>query len=139
MLKMLSGILPHKSGDILIKGKNLSQYTPKELAKIIAVLPQHSSQAFSYTVKETVSLGRYAHQKGWFQSWSGKDEEAVLNEVERGEDHALKAYKEAREKLAKLGRGATDESYSLVERQLQGVQANHDQVKALRDAARARS
>lgn len=68
-----------------------------------------------------------------------KDEEAVLNEVERGEDHALKAYKEAREKLAKLGRGATDESYSLVERQLQGVQANHDQVKALRDAARARS
>ncbi|MDA6131284.1 ATP-binding cassette domain-containing protein, partial [Escherichia coli] len=44
ILKMLSGILPHKSGDILIKGKNLSQYTPKELAKIIAVLPQHSSQ-----------------------------------------------------------------------------------------------
>ncbi|WP_026580706.1 adenosylcobinamide amidohydrolase [Bacillus sp. J33] len=80
ILKMLSGILPCKSGEILIKGKNLSEYTPKELAKIIAVLPQHSSQAFSYTVKETVSLGRYAHQKGWFQSWTSEDE-ATVNRV----------------------------------------------------------
>ena len=71
--------------------------------------------------------------------FTGKDEEAVLNEVERGEDHALKAYKEAREKLVKLGRTASDQSYTLVEKQLQGVQRNHDQVKALRNAARARS
>ena len=71
--------------------------------------------------------------------FTGKDEEAVLNEVERGEDHALKAYKEAREKLVKLGRTASDMTYSLVEKQLQGVQRNHDQVKALRNAARARS
>ncbi|MBF8766736.1 PA2169 family four-helix-bundle protein [Pseudomonas putida] len=80
--------------------------------------------------------------RGWvnFKSMlTGKSEEAVLNEVERGEDHALKAYKEAREKLVKLGRSATDSSYTLVEKQLQGVQRNHDQVKALRDSARARS
>lgn len=80
--------------------------------------------------------------RGWVNLKSmvtGKDEEAVLNEVERGEDHALKAYKEAREKLVKLGRSASDMTYSLVEKQLQGVQRNHDQVKALRNAARARS
>ncbi|MCS4066528.1 MULTISPECIES: PA2169 family four-helix-bundle protein [Pseudomonas] len=80
--------------------------------------------------------------RGWVNLKSmvtGKDEEAVLNEVERGEDHALKAYKEAREKLVKLGRSASDMTYNLVEKQLQGVQRNHDQVKALRNAARARS
>ncbi|MFJ1574175.1 PA2169 family four-helix-bundle protein [Pseudomonas sp. NPDC088322] len=80
--------------------------------------------------------------RGWVNLKSlltGKDDEAILNEVERGEDHALKAYKEAREKLVKLGRTATDSSYNLVETQLQGVQRNHDEVKALRDAARARS
>lgn len=80
--------------------------------------------------------------RGWVNLKSmvtGKDEEAVLNEVERGEDHALKAYKDAREKLVKLGRAVSDPAYSLVEKQLQGVQQNHDQVKALRDAARARS
>ncbi|WP_323114460.1 PA2169 family four-helix-bundle protein [Pseudomonas guariconensis] len=80
--------------------------------------------------------------RGWvnFKSMlTGKSEEAVLNEVERGEDYALKAYKDAREKLVKLGRSASDQTYALVEKQLQGVQRNHDQVKALRDAARARS
>ncbi|MBV4501598.1 ferritin-like domain-containing protein [Pseudomonas shirazensis] len=89
----------------------------------------------------TTSVSGDLH-RGWVNLKSlvtGKDDEAILNEVERGEDHALKAYKEAREKLVKLGRTATDSSYNLVETQLQGVQRNHDEVKALRDAARARS
>ncbi|MED1470847.1 adenosylcobinamide amidohydrolase [Bacillus salipaludis] len=74
LLKMLSGILPVQQGDILINGKRLREYGSKQLAQMIAVLSQHSSESFSYTVKETVSLGRYAHQKGWFQSWSKEDE-----------------------------------------------------------------
>ena len=68
--------------------------------------------------------------------FTGKDEEAVLNEAERGEDHALKAYKEALEKISKHNLvGIRD----LVERQYNGVQRNHDQVKALRNQARARA
>ena len=68
--------------------------------------------------------------------FTGKDEEAVLNEAERGEDHALKAYKEALEKISKHKLvGIRD----LVERQYHGVQRNHDQVKALRNQARARA
>ena len=68
--------------------------------------------------------------------FTGKDEEAVLNEAERGEDHALKAYKEALEKISKHNLvGIRD----LVERQLHGVQRNHDPVKAVRNEARARA
>lgn len=77
LLKMLSGVLPFQDGAILIKGRGIHQYTRKELAKMIGVLSQHSQQAFSYTVKETVSLGRYAHQKGWFKDWSEEDEKIV--------------------------------------------------------------
>ncbi|WP_028393360.1 ABC transporter ATP-binding protein [Bacillus cihuensis] len=77
LLQMMSGILPYHSGEILLKGKRLQEYRTKELARVSAVLPQHSTQAFSYTVKETVSLGRYAHQKGLLQSWSKEDEEVV--------------------------------------------------------------
>lgn len=66
--------------------------------------------------------------------FTGKDEKAVLTEAERGEDHALKAYKEAIEKINKHNLvGIRD----LVERQYHGVQRNHDQVKALRNQARA--
>ncbi len=75
LLKMLSGV-------ILLKNKPIRKYSPKELAKVIAVLPQHSNQAFSYTVKETVSLGRYAHQTGWFNHWSVDDEKIVQEVME---------------------------------------------------------
>ena len=68
---------------------------------------------------------------------TGKDDVAILNEVERGEDVALKAYKEALQKATEKNLPAT--VTSLISKQLQGVQANHDKVKALRDQARAAS
>ncbi|TDL74425.1 ATP-binding cassette domain-containing protein [Rhodococcus qingshengii] len=77
LLKMISGILPIARGDIFIKEKRLQEYNSKQLAQIVAVLSQHSQQSFSYTVKETVSLGRYAHQSGWFQTWGEMDESIV--------------------------------------------------------------
>ncbi|WP_122665385.1 PA2169 family four-helix-bundle protein [Pseudomonas viridiflava] len=66
---------------------------------------------------------------------TGKDDKAILEEVERGEDVALKAYKEAREKAVKDNLPASVQS--LIDKQLQGVQANHDKVRDLRNAARA--
>ncbi len=82
LLKMLSGVHKVAAGDIFIKGKSLESYRPKELAKVIAVLSQHSEDHFSYSVKETVSLGRYAHQKGWFQALTDKDEQIVAEAME---------------------------------------------------------
>ncbi|CAD5200641.1 PA2169 family four-helix-bundle protein [Pseudomonas sp. FEN] len=67
--------------------------------------------------------------------FTGKGEEAVLNEAERGEDHAKKAYSEALVKLAKYSNLV--ELTDLVNRQYQGVLRNHDQIKALRNIARA--
>ncbi|MFO7705476.1 MAG: PA2169 family four-helix-bundle protein [Halopseudomonas sp.] len=64
---------------------------------------------------------------------TGKSDEAVLNECERGEDVAKKGYKEALEK------DLPADVRAVVERQYQGVLRNHDQIKALRDAERAKS
>jgi len=83
LLSMLSGVLDYKGGSIRIRGRDLKDYSSKKLAQVIAVLPQHSSLAFSYTVKETVSLGRYAHQSGWFHSWSEEDETIVQRVMEQ--------------------------------------------------------
>lgn len=90
LLKMISGIIPTMEGTIQIDGKKLASYTTKELAKLVAVLPQHAADPFSYTVKETISLGRYAHQKGWFQSWSEEDEETIQRVMEQTGTLALK-------------------------------------------------
>ncbi|WLD91661.1 adenosylcobinamide amidohydrolase [Alkalihalobacillus sp. AL-G] len=83
LLKMISGILPYTDGEVVVHGSPLSSYSQKQLAKVIAVLPQHSVQAFSYSVKETVSLGRYSHQSGWFRTWSVDDEEIVHNVMDQ--------------------------------------------------------
>ncbi|WP_034644946.1 adenosylcobinamide amidohydrolase [Bacillus methanolicus] len=83
LLKMISGILPYKKGDITIKGRPLSAFSSKELAKVVAVLPQAIRDTFSYTVKETVSLGRYAHQNDWFHTWTSEDEAIVRTVMEQ--------------------------------------------------------
>jgi iron complex transport system ATP-binding protein len=77
LLKVISGVLPTKEGTVELDGKPIKTYTSKELAKQMAVLPQLHAHAFSHTVRDAVSLGRYPHQTGFFSSWSEKDEEAI--------------------------------------------------------------
>src|SRR5690625_212860 len=83
LLKMLSQILTPEKGDINLKGKQLATYTPKQLAKLMAVLPQQTMQTFSYTVQETVALGRYAHQQGIFSTLTKHDEKMINNVMEQ--------------------------------------------------------
>ncbi|MBM7059160.1 PA2169 family four-helix-bundle protein [Pseudomonas sp. UL073] len=85
--------------------------------------------------EESTSVGGDLHRR-WVDLKAlvtGKDEEAVLNECERGEDVAKKHYAEALEKPLPA------EIRTLVQRQYDGVLRNHDQIKALRNAARANS
>lgn len=82
MLKLVSGVLPAKSGHVEIAGQAIGSFGAKELAKKMAVLPQLHAHAFAHTVRETVSLGRYPHQSCWFSSWSDKDEAAVVEALD---------------------------------------------------------
>jgi uncharacterized protein (TIGR02284 family) len=60
---------------------------------------------------------------------SGTNELAVLAECERGEDAAKAAYEQA------LKQNLPADVRALIERQYQGVKANHDRVRNLRNAA----
>lgn len=83
---------------------------------------------------ETSSSAAGSLHRGWVNLKSvltGHSEKAILNECERGEDVALKHYKDALEKEL------PSNVRSILEKQRQGVQRNHDQVKALRNMARA--
>ena len=82
LVKMMSGILQSEAGTVTLFNRPLSDYRPKELAQKLAVLPQLTEQSFRFTVKETVALGRYAHQTGLFTSLSAYDE-AIIEEVMR--------------------------------------------------------
>lgn len=62
LIKTIAGIIPHK-GTIKIDGTNISSMKRTEVAKKMAVMSQISTIYFSYTVYETVLLGRYLHMK----------------------------------------------------------------------------
>ncbi|MFY3383016.1 ferritin-like domain-containing protein [Paracidovorax sp. MALMAid1276] len=71
-----------------------------------------------------------ALHRGWVSvktALSTSDDKAVLAECERGEDAALARYRKA------LKANLPANVRSLLERQMQGAQRNHDEVRALRD------
>jgi len=80
LIKMISGVLPFETGDILINNRPLNTYSEKDLAQEIAVLSQHNTQYFAFTVRETVALGRYAFKKGLFPTETEKDR-AIIAKV----------------------------------------------------------
>lgn len=95
LLKVISGVLPATGGRVLIDDKEIGTYSTKELAKKMAVLPQLHANAFSNSVRDAVSLGRYPHQSSFFSSWSEQDEHAVQTAMQQtGVQHYEHAYLE---------------------------------------------
>ena len=82
LLKMISGVLAPTTGEVILDDVPIQRYPTKKLAQKMAVLPQLHANAFSNTVRETVSLGRYPYQRGLFASWSEQDEQAVTAAIE---------------------------------------------------------
>ena len=77
-----------------------------------------------------------ALHRGWVAvkaTFSTYDDKAVLEEAEHGEDNAKARYAKALKQPLPAG------VKLIVERQMQGVQRNHDQIKMLRDQLRAAS
>lgn len=76
-----------------------------------------------------------ALHRGWVhvKGALGVDSElSMLEECERGEDAALARYRKA------MKANLPADVLAVVQRQAEGAQRNHDQIKRLRDAARAR-
>jgi iron complex transport system ATP-binding protein len=74
LLRLLAGILPPLAGTIAIDGRPLTQYTRRELARRLAVVPQETHTTFDFSVIDMVLMGRYAHL-GPFQLEGQGDQE----------------------------------------------------------------
>lgn len=96
LMKMMNGALSPQSGEIFIKDKPIQRYSAKELARTIAVLPQHAESSFDFTVREVVALGRYPFYKGLLKQSTAKDDEMVersmaFTGVERFADKSIQS------------------------------------------------
>ena len=89
LLRVLSGLIPH-DGEVLIDGKEVSSMRRKDIAKLIALMPQTNEIYFPYTVNETVLLGTYATSGN---SLFGTDPKAAQFAVKCMEDCGILEFK----------------------------------------------
>ena len=57
-IKLLAGILRPQRGSVTLDGRELSLYTPKELARKMSYVSQNSGIDFGFSVRDVVMMGR---------------------------------------------------------------------------------
>ena len=65
LMATLAGLAPPIRGQVTVDGVNLGRMPRKVLARRLGLLLQHQDVAFPYSVRDTVSAGRYAHRPPW--------------------------------------------------------------------------
>lgn len=61
LFRLMLGSLPLTGGSIRIAGRSIAALSQRELANLIAYIPQYHTPVFAYTVLDIVIMGRSAH------------------------------------------------------------------------------
>ena len=118
-----------------VEDTNLKETFKKYAAQRAEYITEIEDQMFKLNLKpeEESSVTGTVH-RAWIDlkaALTSKDSKAVLNECERGEDYAKKAYQ-----TALKAQDLPANVKSVIEKQYQGVTAAHDDIKALRDSSK---
>ena len=101
----------------------------RQRSQMAAELASHLRGEDAKSSPDSGSISGAAH-RGWMniKSALGGGEQAILNEAERGEDVAVKAYQDA------MNEDLPSDLANIVRRQYGEVKQAHDRVKAMRDS-----
>lgn len=81
LLRSLAGLLKPSEGEVTYAGTRLQDYSRKEFARKVGLLPQTPIAPPGITVADLVGRGRHPHQ-GLFGRWSQADFDAVQTALE---------------------------------------------------------
>ena len=76
LFRTLLGLLPVHGGKVLLSAEDIATLSRGEIARRVGYVPQGHAGAFSYTVRETVLMGRSAHL-GAFSAPGRRDREVA--------------------------------------------------------------
>lgn len=76
LLRALSGVVSIRKGMVLLQGEALDRLSPRERARRVASVPQHTGALPQLTVEALVLLGRYPHLH-WWGGYGPGDRKAV--------------------------------------------------------------
>ncbi|WP_053954962.1 heme ABC transporter ATP-binding protein [Inediibacterium massiliense] len=89
LLKNISSVLKPQSGNVKIGEKDIHKMSYKEIAKIIAVVPQETNIEFRFTAEDIVLMGRSPHMNR-LQSESTNDYKIVRDAMKSTHTDHLK-------------------------------------------------
>ena len=87
LIRAITGVIRPEDGRITSRGKDLSSWDRKTIARHIAVVPQSVSIDFEFTIEEIVLMGRTPHLNG---RENPEDYEIVRNSMRETETMHLK-------------------------------------------------
>ncbi len=82
LIKALTGILRPTGGRVLVQGQPLKELSVREVARRMAVVPQHEQVAFGFSCRDVVMMGRAAYT-GMMGHYTHKDKQAAQAAMER--------------------------------------------------------
>ena len=84
LIRAASGVIPVRSGSILLGGRDISRMNPAERARMLAVVPQARQLPGAFTARELVSAGRTPWMD-WLGHASSWDEVVIQTAMQRTE------------------------------------------------------
>ena len=81
LLKLISRVLVPAQGRVLIDGEDTSRWSPRSLARTLAVVPQETRILFDFTAEEIVEMGRSPYL-GRFQVMTPRERSIVKTAME---------------------------------------------------------
>ena len=81
LMHTLAGVREPGRGEVRVRGRAIAHWPRRELARLIALLPQTIEDPFPATVLETVLLGRHPHISRW--KWEGPEDIDVARQALR--------------------------------------------------------
>lgn len=81
LLRVMSGLMDFE-GSVTIGDDDISKMKRRNVARLIALMPQAAEMYFQYTCYQTVLLGRFARSKSVFGSFTQEDREAAKAAME---------------------------------------------------------
>ena len=81
LFRCCMGFLHPQAGQVRVQGVNIAHMKPSALAAHVAYVPQEHKQAFPFTVRDLVLMGRTPRMSGWFRL--RKEDERIAEEAMR--------------------------------------------------------
>jgi iron complex transport system ATP-binding protein len=88
LLRTINGVLDPDEGRVLVDGSVVASLSAEAVARRVATVPQDTSLAFDFPVRDVVAMGRSAH-RGRFERATDADREAVERALDRAQVRTL--------------------------------------------------